>query len=228
MGSVGKDRHVGLVTIGQAPREDIAEVLRPSLGDTRLVQAGALDELGAAEVEALAPGRDDFPLVSRLRDGTQVVVGKRPLLPHLSAAVARVSEGAAAVAVLCSGSFPELETATEVILPETALRTRLARELEGSGRLGVVSPLAAQAEQSADKWGDLASDLVATYASPYGPDEHLHEAAGWLVERQPTLVLLDCMGFVERHRAIVAEHVDVPVLSACSVLADALVTEVGR
>lgn len=220
-------RHIGLVTIGQAPREDIAAVLRPALGDTPLAQAGALDELDEAQVAGLAPAGDDYPLVSRLRDGTQVVVGKRPLLPYLSAAVARVADGAAAVAVLCSGSFPELETPVPVVLPEEAIHARLARDLDG-GRLGVVAPLPGQAAQEDEKWGDVAPDLVATSASPYGPDDAVREAGAWLAERRPSLVLLDCMGFVERHRALVASQLDVPVVSACSVLADTLAARSAR
>lgn len=214
--------HVALVTIGQAPRDDIAAVLRPALDGVPLVQAGALDGLDAAEVEALAPGPDDLPLVSRLTDGRQVVVGKRPLLPYLSAAIERVSEGAVAVAVLCSGSFPELATATRVTLPEHALRERIGRELAAGGRLGVVAPLPEQADDAAAKWGELATDVVATSASPYGPDDDVHAAAAALAARRPDLVLLDCMGFVDRHRELVSGVVDAPVVSACSVLADTL------
>lgn len=132
--------HVALVTIGQAPREDIAAVLRPALGGVPLVQAGALDDLDAAEVATLAPGPGDYPLVSRLTDGRQVVVGKQPLLPYLAAAIERVSDGAAAVALLCSGSFPELATTVPVTFPEQALRSRIGRELAAGGRLGVIAP----------------------------------------------------------------------------------------
>lgn len=213
---------VGLVTIGQAPREDIEAVLRPALGGRRIVQAGALDRLGTGDLAALAPTGDDVPLVSRLRDGTQVVVGKRAVSARLAEAVVRAGAGGGPVAVLCSGSFPDLEARAEVILPEAALRTRLARELGGAGRLAIVAPLPEQAERAEAKWGDLAGELIATFASPYGPDATVREAAAQLCPRRPDLVLLDCMGFVERHRALVAGVIDVPVLSASSVLADAL------
>lgn len=222
MGGTQTGRGVGLVTIGQAPREDIEAVLRPALGDRHIVQAGALDRLDTAQIATLAPADDDVPLVTRLRDGTQVVVGKRAVLPHLAEAVADVGADGRPVAVLCSGSFPRLESVVGVILPEAALRTRLVRELGVSDRLGVVAPLREQADQADVKWGDLATELVAVFASPYGPDSAVREAAARLRDQGPGLVLLDCMGFVERHRALVADVVGVPVLSAASVLADAL------
>lgn len=222
-----RQRRLGLVTIGQAPRDDIEAALRPCLGNTPVVQAGALDALDAAAIRALAPGAGDYPLVSRLRDGSQVIVGKRAVLPHLAAAVARAGDGAAAVAVLCSGTFPALADPTiRVVLPETALRERLASEFADGGRLGVIAPLPEQARQQAAKWGAVVADLVADCASPYGSDAEVRSAAARLVERSPSLVLLDCMGFVERHRTLVAGVVGVPVVSACSVLADALAAEV--
>lgn len=221
--------HVGVVTIGQSPRPDIAEVLTARLGATPLVQAGALDDLAPDAIRALAPATGDVPLVSRLRDGTEVVVGKHALMPYLTGAIAAVSPGARVVAVLCSGSFPDLAPTTcPTVLPEEALRAHLAVRLGGAGRLGVLAPLAAQAETAARKWGDLAERVDATHASPYGPDDAVVEAARRLATTAPDVVLLDCMGFVERHRQLVAGVVDVPVVTPSSVLGDTLAREVAR
>lgn len=221
--------HVGVVTIGQSPRADIAAVLDAHLNGTPLVQAGALDDLAPDAIRALAPAAGDAPLISRLRDGTEVVVGKHALMPHLTGAIAAVSPGARVVAVLCSGSFPDLASTTcPIVLPEEALHTHLAVRLGGAGRLGVLAPLAAQAETAPGKWGDLAERVDATHASPYGPDDAVVEAAHRLNATAPDVVLLDCMGFVERHRQLVAGVVDAPVVSPSSVLGETLAREVAR
>ena len=72
---------VGLVTIGQSPRADIvpdmAAIIGPGI-DIR--EAGALDGLSRAEVEALKPTGDDEILVTRLQDGTGVFVGKQKIV----------------------------------------------------------------------------------------------------------------------------------------------------
>jgi len=63
-------RTVGAITIGQTPRSDIAGELQTLLGaGVRVVQAGALDGLARAEIDALAPAPgDDDALIARRRD----------------------------------------------------------------------------------------------------------------------------------------------------------------
>ncbi|MQA81992.1 MAG: hypothetical protein GEV10_26560 [Streptosporangiales bacterium] len=225
----GARGHVGIVTIGQSPRPDIAAVLATHLDATPLVQAGALDDLAPDAIRALAPVAGDAPLISRLRDGTEVVVGKRALMPCLTRAVAAVSPGARVVAVLCSGSFPDLAPTTcPTILPEQALHTHLAGRLGGTGRLGVLAPLTAQADTAPRKWRDVAGRVDATDASPYGPDDAVVDAARRLAATEPDVVLLDCMGFVERHRQLVADIVDAPVVTPSSVLGETLAGAVAR
>ncbi|WP_030105419.1 AroM family protein, partial [Actinoalloteichus caeruleus] len=47
---------LGVVTIGQSPRVDLVPELLPRLGRVEVVERGALDDLGRAEIAALAPG----------------------------------------------------------------------------------------------------------------------------------------------------------------------------
>src|SRR5437879_12922660 len=72
---------VGLVTIGQSPRADVVPEMATLIGpgvDVR--EAGALDGLTRPEIERLAPtGRDEI-LVTRLQDGSAVVVGKEKMV----------------------------------------------------------------------------------------------------------------------------------------------------
>jgi protein AroM len=215
---------IGLVTLGQAPREDVVGDLRARLGDgVEVREAGALDGAGLPEIRALAPATGDDPLVSRLRDGTEVTVGKRALTPRLQAALSRVAEGAGAVAILCAGSFPELDPPRcPMVLPEPALRMRLAARFGGAGTLGVVAPLRAQADAAPARWGGIAARVESAVASPYRSEDELDAAARSLADRGADLVLLDCMGFVERHRARVAALVGREVLTPSVVLADAL------
>ena len=52
---------VGTVTIGQAPRVDVTPDLMKILGpQVELVEAGALDGLGAEQIAAMAPRPSDY------------------------------------------------------------------------------------------------------------------------------------------------------------------------
>ena len=101
-------RTVGAITIGQTPRADIAGEMQTLLGaGVRIVQAGALDGLTRAEIDALAPAPgDDDALIARLREGGEVLLAKVLLVPRLQACLDRLHGEADAFVILCAGAFP--------------------------------------------------------------------------------------------------------------------------
>jgi protein AroM len=69
---------VGTLTIGQSPRNDIIPDLKEILGkEVELIEKGALDGLSGEEINELSPKPGDYPLVTRLKDGIEVKVGKK-------------------------------------------------------------------------------------------------------------------------------------------------------
>ena len=76
-------RKVGAITIGQAPRTDVTKDILPLLGEeVELIQAGGLDGLTREEIQAFAPGPDDYVLISRLQDGSSVIFAVIPPTPQ--------------------------------------------------------------------------------------------------------------------------------------------------
>ena len=68
---------LGLITIGQSPRQDIVQDMLPILGSSQeLLQRGALDNLTATQLQNLAPNLGEQVLVSSLQDGTSVVMAE--------------------------------------------------------------------------------------------------------------------------------------------------------
>ena len=73
---------VGAITIGQSPRTDVVQELFPLMGEqVELIQAGALDGLTREDIQAFAPGPEDYTLISRLRDGSSVMLAERYSAP---------------------------------------------------------------------------------------------------------------------------------------------------
>ncbi len=67
---------ISLVTIGQSPREDVVVSMFGDSVPASVIEAGALDELDFSEIAELYPEPGDQPLVTRRRDGSEVVIGK--------------------------------------------------------------------------------------------------------------------------------------------------------
>src|SRR5262245_3355114 len=114
---------VGLVTVGQAPRADVAPDMAAILGDgVEILEAGALDGLGREEIATLAPEGDDEILVTRLADGSPVFVGKSKMVPRVEAKIAALEDrGVALSALLCTGVFPGLRATRPLLEPQPLL-----------------------------------------------------------------------------------------------------------
>jgi len=213
-------RTVGAITIGQTPRADIAGEMQTLLGDdVRIVQAGALDGLTRAEIDALAPAPgDDDALIARLRDGGEVLLAKAQIVPRLQACLDRLHGEADVFAILCAGAFPPFTSARPVLLPERCLAAIVDATFDG-GRLGVIVPIKQQQASSAARWSRVDPGVVVTVASPYDDPSRLIAAAEELRRAGVSLVVMECQGFTGAMKQTVRDVTGAPALLPTSVLA---------
>ncbi|WP_309064692.1 AroM family protein [Microbacterium sp.] len=207
---------LGCVTIGQAPRVDVVPDIQPLLPGIRIVERGALDDLGASEIAGLAPAPGRPALVSRLRDGGSAVLDEERMLPLVQRAVdAVVADGAGAVLVLCTGHLPSLRAAVPVYTAERLARGA-ATTLVGDDRLGVLAPTPRQVDDIAARWrDDLGREVTVVAVDPYTAGDEEFEAAGRsLGESGCDWIFMDCIGYSERMAAIVQDASDARTLTA--------------
>lgn len=211
---------VGAITIGQTPRDDIAGELRAVLGGgVRIVQAGALDGLSRAEIEALAPAPgDDGALITHLRDGATVLVAKPRIVPRLRACIDRLADDVDVIVILCAGGFPPFASARPVLVPERCLAAVVDAVFDGR-RLGVIVPIKEQQASSAARWSHVDPGVVVTVASPYDEPARLVAAAEELQRAGATLVVMECQGFTTAMKRVVRDVTGAPALLPTTVLA---------
>lgn len=216
-------RRLGFVTIGQSPRDDIVPGMLQHLPrEIEIIQAGALDGVDSATLAALAPEPGEYVLTTRLAGGRAVTVARRHVLPRLQAAVSRLAEqGAEIVAVLCTGTFPDLESPTLLLEPERLFHAFCAGVV-GKGHLGAIIPLPAQIPQAQARWREAGVRATVVAASPYEGKAVLEQAARGLKETGVAAVALDCFGFSEEMRSLVKEITGKPTILANAYLARAL------
>lgn len=205
---------IGTITIGQSPRTDIVPEFMAALGrSVEVTERGALDGLSLAEVRKLAPRKDDYVLVTRMRDGTEVTVSHRTVVERIKGCVADLeAAGVDLIVLFCTGEFPEL-TSRKLIVKPDALLENVVRALLPSGRLAAVVPSPEQIPILEKRWARVASDLVLDSVSPYsGAQADFEAVAGRLRARTPDLVVLDCMGFGESVREVFRRVTGKPVL----------------
>lgn len=213
---------VAAITIGQTPRDDVAAELERVLGpDVRVVQAGALDDLTRAAVDALAPTADDEALITRLRDGADVIVGKSRILPRLQACLDRLAGETEASAILCAGVFPAFRSPHPIVMPERCMAAMVDAVFDGR-RLGVIVPIDQQRESYRARWSRVTPHVSVVVASPYDDPARLVDAAEELRRAGVSLVVMECMGFTSAMKRIVRDAAGVPALLPATVLARVL------
>jgi len=85
-------------------------------------------------------------------------------------------------------------------------------------RIGIVTPIRAQAPYAEQKWRGDGFDPVVTWASP-SEDLEMNRAADELRDAGLDLIVIDCMGHAEDARRAMAERSGRPVIAAQSVVA---------
>jgi protein AroM len=215
---------IGMITIGQAPRSDIVPEMAEILGEqVEIFEAGALDPFSLTEVEAFKPAAHDTVLVSRMRDGTEVLLAKEHILPFLQERITLLEgQGVETILLLCTGKFPAFQFHGLLLYPQPIL----LKTVEGilpQGKLGILSPTPAQILQSRQKWSRAGIELVIETASPYGKDHELANAAVRLRDQHLDLIVMDCMGYREAMRQEVKTVTGKPVI-----LSNALVARVVK
>jgi protein AroM len=210
---------LGLVTIGQSPRDDVMPQMVPFLpGDLDLRQVGALDGLTHEEILGLAPGPDDYVLHTRLRDGASVTIGREGVVPRVQACIDELEdEGANPIILLCTGEFPELHSRRLLIEPDRLL-VNVVRGV-GVRRLGVMVPLPSQIGELTEKWDDIDVSVTFAAASPYADEDEVTHAAGELRGHELDLVVMDCIGYTAAHKRVVSQATGRPVMLSSSVVA---------
>ena len=211
---------IAFVTIGQSPRVDmVPEILGSVHGRIDAIEFGALDDLDPAQIAAMAPPPGEASLCTRLRDGSEVVIGKRQTAARLQALFDRLdAEGFDAITLLCTGYFEHVGSKTLLIEAQRVVDAMVDAFSLGCRNLGVMLPLARQVQEF-HLQGDERRRVTASHYSPYAGDR-LDAAAEELAGCD--LVVMHCMGYTEAMRARVAAIVDKPVLLARRVVAGAV------
>lgn len=182
-------------------------------------EAGALDDLSADELRALAPIPGDEVLTSRLRDGTSVVMSRELILDAVQRRIADLEDsGADAVLLACTGVFPEFTHRVPVLYAGDLIQHGVIALTRGSS-VGVLCPLDGQRADSRSKFA-ATGPVVTAVADPYrdGADAFV-AAATSLKGDHAGVIVLDCMGYTVAQAALVRETSGRPVILARRIVA---------
>lgn len=215
-------KRIGMLTIGQSPRADILPTLTEILGEgVEIVEAGALDGKTLDDVRKIPLNPEDYILVSRMRDGTEIKITKKYVLPLMQRKLDELeAKGVRLTVVMCTGKFPQFKSRGLVVTPSEILRGVVEGSIK-TGKLGVVFPAAEQVAYAEKEFGRPGVTVYADSVSPYEPRD-----VDGLVERlrreSPDLIFLNCFGFPTELKNRVARETGKPVIQSNTLVARVL------
>jgi protein AroM len=213
------EKRAAFITIGESPRDDIVGEMRPFFPELDVVQYGALDGIAPDQVARLGRVDAEELLVSRLKNGTEVLLRADWVHHRVMELVATLDDEAFDFLVLlCTGRFEGLTSRRLVVQAQAVVDHGIAAFAGRTGAIGVLLP---HENQKVGFTCEPAGDrpFLLSHASPYSGDRW-EEAAGELDEAE--LIVLHCMGYTEAQRASFAARTGKPVLLARRLLAAAV------
>ncbi len=216
-------RTLGTLTIGQAPRSDIAPTLRQHVPvGVEIVDSGLLDGLSHDEIRSRYGTEDGKPvLLTRLLDGSSVQLSARKIRDGIQAKLSALEAGGCdVILLLCTGQFQGLSCDRAWLLEPDRIIPPAVSGLVQDRQLGVIVPLLSQMDSESGKWTVLPRMPIFAAASPYDdPPETLRSAGRSLEQRGAQALLLDCIGFTEEERRELANGTGLPVILSNAVMA---------
>ena len=222
-------QRIGMATIGQSPRDDVVPAMREYFpSGLKIIERGALDGLSYDETRPYWADAGTPGIVTKLRDGSSVLLSHAKILPVMQQAVDALvrDEGADLVVILCGADWSALSSERLIVNPGT-LFPAIISSLAAGRRLGIIKPDAGQVEKEQARYASLGIQATVTAASPYVGPQRLdlaREAAEQLRDAGCELVWMTCVGMDAPMRDVVAEVTGVPVVLAHALLAR-IVTE---
>jgi len=211
---------LGVLLIGQEPRPDYEAFFRACLPeDGRVLVTGTLDDLSLEEIRSLPCPEGEPVLVTLSREMVPIKVPAKEAHRRMPDKIRFLEEsGAHIIVVICTGRFPFLKSRVPLVFPSEVLSHNVAA-LAGGKRVGVMVPLPQQIPQLRDKWLAAGVDPVFHAVSPFTEKDLMEEAGLKLAEFDPTLIVMDCMGYEPEMKQAVKKAARRPVIAARSILA---------
>jgi protein AroM len=214
-------RRVAFVTIGQSPRSDVLpDILKETQTPFEVTEQGALDGLTDTEIANLAPRPGEERLVTRLRDGREVLLGKPAIDRRLHEILVELDHGGFDLLVLlCTGHFTPFRLRTPFIEPQHTVDHFVQGLAYGAERIGILLPNVAQIDEF---HGIPGMAIKAVGASPYQAESEaaMREAGASLADTD--IILMHCIGYTDAMRKVVKQAANRPVLVSRQLVAHAI------
>lgn len=206
---------LAILTIGVVPTSEVLPLLTEYIDEQHITHHSLLGKMSREDVMAdyaVEPGDD--PLLTLLNDNQIAHVSRQKVERDLQSVVEVLdNQGYDVIILMSTAAIKSMAARNSILLEPLRIIPPLVASIVDGHQVGVIVPVAELLAAQEKKWQVLQMPPVYSLANPvHGSEQQLIDAGQALLDQGADVIMLDCLGFHQRHRDILQQALDVPVL----------------
>lgn len=206
---------LAILTIGVVPMSEVLPLLTEYIDEQHITHHSLLGKMSREDVMAdyaVEPGDD--PLLTLLNDNQIAHVSRQKVERDLQGVVEVLdNQGYDVIILMSTAAIKSMAARNSILLEPLRIIPPLVASIVDGHQVGVIVPVAELLAAQEKKWQVLQMPPVYSLANPvHGSEQQLIDAGQALLDQGADVIMLDCLGFHQRHRDILQQALDVPVL----------------
>ncbi|EHF4485686.1 AroM family protein [Salmonella enterica] len=206
---------LAILTIGVVPMSEVLPLLTEYIDEQHITHHSLLGKMSREDVMAdyaVEPGDD--PLLTLLNDNQIAHVSRQKVERDLQSVVEVLdNQGYDVIILMSTAAIKSMSARNSILLEPLRIIPPLVASIVDGHQVGVIVPVAELLAAQEKKWQVLQMPPVYSLANPvHGSEQQLIDAGQALLDQGADVIMLDCLGFHQRHRDILQQALDVPVL----------------
>lgn len=206
---------LAILTIGVVPMSEVLPLLTEYIDEQHITHHSLLGKMSREDVMAdyaVEPGDD--PLLTLLNDNQIAHFSRQKVERDLQSVVEVLdNQGYDVIILMSTAAIKSMAARNSILLEPLRIIPPLVASIVDGHQVGVIVPVAELLAAQEKKWQVLQMPPVYSLANPvHGSEQQLIDAGQALLDQGADVIMLDCLGFHQRHRDILQQALDVPVL----------------
>ncbi|EBR7232829.1 AroM family protein [Salmonella enterica] len=206
---------LAILTIGVVPMSEVLPLLTEYIDEQHITHHSLLGKMSREDVMAdyaVEPGDD--PLLTLLNDNQIAHVSRQKVERDLQSVVEVLdNQGYDVIILMSTAAIKSMAARNSILLEPLRIIPPLVASIVDGHQVGVIVPVAELLAAQEKKWQVLQMPPVYSLTNPvHGSEQQLIDAGQALLDQGADVIMLDCLGFHQRHRDILQQALDVPVL----------------
>ncbi|TGD49609.1 AroM protein [Salmonella enterica subsp. enterica serovar Poona] len=206
---------LAILTIGVVPMSEVLPLLTEYIDEQHITHHSLLGKMSREDVMAdYAVEAGDDPLLTLLNDNQIAHVSRQKVERDLQSVVEVLdNQGYDVIILMSTAAIKSMAARNSILLEPLRIIPPLVASIVDGHQVGVIVPVAELLAAQEKKWQVLQMPPVYSLANPvHGSEQQLIDAGQALLDQGADVIMLDCLGFHQRHRDILQQALDVPVL----------------